>query len=80
MNPNLIDGLAKIISFMRIESLADYALLESQYSVEKALDFSELFRYYIKETNGDKIRWNDLKSLLENHLRCELSNHLKCIS
>ncbi len=65
MNPNLIDGFAKIISFMRIESLADYSLLESQYSVEKALDFSELFRYYIKETNGDKIRWNDLRSLLE---------------
>ncbi|TFG21200.1 MAG: hypothetical protein EU530_01020 [Promethearchaeota archaeon] len=65
MNPSLIDGLAKIISSLRIESLGNYALLESQYSVEKALDFSELFRHYIKETNGDKIRWNDLRSLLE---------------
>ncbi len=65
MNPSLIDGISKIITFMRIESLADYSLLESQYSVEKALELSELFRYYIKETNGDKIRWNDLKSLLE---------------
>jgi len=65
MNPGIIDGFSKIISLMRVESLADYSLLESKYSVEKALELSELFRYYIKEANGDKIRWNDLKNLLE---------------
>ena len=53
---------------MRVESLSDYSLLESQYSVEKSLDFSELFRAYIKETNGNKIRWNDLKNLLQRPL------------
>ncbi len=64
MSPSLIDGFANIITFMRIESISNYTLLESQYSVEKALEFSELFRYYIKETNGNKIRWNDFKNLL----------------
>lgn len=64
MNPRLIDGLAKLISFMRTESLAEYTLLESKYSVEKTLELSELFRFYVKETNGNRIRWNDLKLLL----------------
>jgi hypothetical protein len=65
MNPSLIDGFANIISFLRNEPMAEYSLLESQYSVERTLELSELFRAYIKESNGNKIRWNDLKNLLE---------------
>ncbi|MHA1821986.1 MAG: hypothetical protein ACTSU2_02235 [Promethearchaeota archaeon] len=67
MNPKLIAALEKLITKVFEESISNYALLESQYSLENALEWAEQYRNYIELLKGNAIRWENAATLIKKH-------------
>ena len=64
VSQDIIKGFGEIWRGLTIEPISQYALLESKYSVEIALNLTENYRQYLNVVRGNRIRWNNLISLV----------------
>ncbi|MHA1338776.1 MAG: hypothetical protein ACTSRZ_01975 [Promethearchaeota archaeon] len=65
MGPQIIEGLEKLVKNLFEAPISEYNLLESQYSVEKGLDFAQEFQKLISDIRGTKVQWNDLHKVIQ---------------
>lgn len=64
VSQEIINGFGEIWRGLTVEPISQYSLLESKYSVEIALNLTEKYRQYLNVVRGNRIRWNDLISLI----------------
>ncbi|MCP4761896.1 MAG: hypothetical protein GY870_08940 [archaeon] len=65
ISPEIIDGLNKLSPKSIILPISEYSLLESKYSVELCLDLAQEYRNLIELSKGNKIRWKNLKGVIQ---------------
>lgn len=65
MSPVIIKSLSKMIRTIKSKPIKDYALLESQYSVEIGLNLAAKYKDYLSLIRGNRVRWESLKGLIQ---------------
>ncbi len=64
VNPDFLEGLMKIIPLIKNLPIADYIVLDTSLSTEKALKISERYRNLIDEMKGNGLRWETVSELI----------------
>ncbi len=65
INPEFLQSLIKIIPLTDYKPIADYTVLDTSISTEKALDISEEYRQIINTMKGNALRWKTQIELIE---------------
>jgi hypothetical protein len=65
VNSNFIQGLNRIINYVKEFPIADFSTLESVYSFDNALNSAQMFIQSLEFSQGNKHRWDTTKKLVE---------------
>ena len=64
VNPDTLEAFMKIIPFIQNLPIADYIVLDTALSTERALQISERYRNIIGEMKGNGLRWETVSELI----------------
>ena len=64
VNPDTLEAFMKIIPLIQNLPIADYIVLDTALSTEKALQISERYRNIIAEMKGNGLRWETVSELI----------------
>ncbi len=68
LNPELLNGIKKILPRLMYIPIRDYTVLDSQLTTEMSLDLAEYYRNTIKLLKGNAMRWQNLIKLIEEEI------------
>ena len=74
VNPEFLEALMKIIPLIKNLPIADYIVLDTALSTEKALQISERYRNIIDEMKGNGLRWETVSELIGKEVTKWISN------
>jgi len=68
LNPNLLNGLKRILPNLETVPISDYALLDTLLTTDQALDLAEKYRNTVELLKGNSLRWQGIIKLIQDEI------------